>query len=312
VPPMDFRVGGTSVKATKAISQVLTQPAGVDNLAPTALAVSVATTGVPDRALPAASHGMIVDREFYAMDGTALDPTTLKQNASFIMVISGRATDSAPHRVVVDAGLPAGWELSGNISGGTVTGATMGWLGTLSEPRVRAASDDRYEAAFDLAPPDSSYFGDDNGVDREFRIAVMVRAVTPGHFTLPGVTLSDMFHPMVFGRTVGGSVTVLAPGEAPPPPALKPTPVSVPGSRDPTNLKSANAALVKQYNALMQSLAPGEQSLLRRGETEWIIHKRATCGRQAVAMQTVTGLACLIDQTNQRTKALRRDASLGH
>ncbi|MCF3945844.1 alpha-2-macroglobulin family protein [Acidiphilium iwatense] len=215
-PPMDFRIGTREMKSAKAISQKLTSPVSIDNLAATPLAVSVATTGIPAKPPAAARQGMIVDRRFYTMSGDKLDPSNLAQNTVFIMVISGRSVDSAPHRAVVDAGLPAGWELAGNISSGKVS--HMRWLGTLSHPRIRAAADDRYEAAFDLAPHESNFFGEDNGVDREFRVAVMLRAVTPGRFTLPGVTLSDMFHPMVYGRTEGGSVAVLAPGQIPPKP----------------------------------------------------------------------------------------------
>ncbi|WP_076454397.1 MULTISPECIES: alpha-2-macroglobulin family protein [Acidiphilium] len=310
LPPMDFTIGGRAIKADKAVSEALAGPAAIVNRATTALAVSVATTGVPDRAPAAVRQGMVVTRRFYALDGTALDPAVLAQNTSFIMVISGRAVDSAPHRAVVDAGLPAGWELAGNIASGAVSGGALDWLGRLSHPRVRAASDDRYEAAFDLAPSDSNYFGEDNGVDREFRVAVMVRAVTPGHFTLPGVTLSDMFHPMVFGRTAGGSVTVLAPGQAAPKPVVTQKSVVTPGSGGSPKLKAANAALARQYDALMRTLPPGEQALLRVGESQWIIDKRAACGRQAVAMRTAKGVACLIDQTERRMAVLKRDAAL--
>lgn len=207
--PMDFRMGSQEIKATAAISRPLDAAVVVDNQAATTLAVSVATTGIPSTELPAEQHGMIVERRFYTLAGAPLDPSKMAQNASFIMVISGRSVDSAPHRAIVDAGLPAGWELAGNISSGKTQ--PMRWLGTLSEPRATAAADDRYEAAFDLAPPNSDFFGEDNGVDREFRVAVMLRAVTQGHFALPGVTLSDMAHPTIFGRTKGGEVVVLAP-----------------------------------------------------------------------------------------------------
>lgn len=207
--PMDFRMGSREVKASAAVSEPLRAPVAIDNLAATALAVSVATTGIPSTPVQAEQHGMVVERRFYTLAGDPLDPSKLAQNTRFIMVVAGRSVDSAPHRAIVDAGLPAGWELAGSISSGKTE--AVRWLGTLSMPRVVAAADDRYEAAFDLAPHDSNFFGEDNGVDREFRVAVMLRAVTPGHFTLPGVTLSDMAHPMVFARTAGGDVTVLAP-----------------------------------------------------------------------------------------------------
>lgn len=303
-PPMDFRLDGQTVRTDRATSRALTHPAQVDNVASTALAVSVATTGIPDHAPQAASSGMIVSRHFYTLTGTTLDPDVLTQNTSFIMVISGRARDSAPHRVVLDAGLPAGWELSGNISSGKT--ATMRWLGALTHPRIRAAADDRYEAAFDLAPPQLGFFGNDNGVDREFRVAIMIRAVTQGHFTLPGVTLSDMFHPMVFARTAGGHVTVVAAGQSPPKASQGAAPTTT------ARLKSADTALTKVYAGLMHTLPPAVQRNLRRSETNWIIAKRAACGTQATAMQTPKGRACLLDQTQRRIAALRHHAGPGH
>lgn len=297
LPPMDFSLDGKTIKSIAAFSEALTAPASVVNHADTKLAVSVATTGIPDQAPPPATQGMIVERKFYTQAGKPLDPSALDQNTEFVMVIAGRAVDSAPHRAVVDAGLPAGWELAGNISGGDT--GPLDWVGTLSQPRVTAAADDRYEAAFDLAPHSSNFFGGDNGVDREFRVAVLVRATTQGHFTLPGVTLSDMFHPTIFGRTAGGTVTVLAPS-AKIPVVAKPTKASLQ-----QDLKTANVALGARYVELMNTLTPDRQAALHRSEIAWIKQKRATCGRSAKAMQTETGIACLLDATKRRLIVLQ-------
>ncbi|MGH7042490.1 MAG: hypothetical protein ACREFY_10200, partial [Acetobacteraceae bacterium] len=71
----------------------------------------------------------------------------------------------------------------------------------------------RYMAAFTLYPPCSGILNcRDNGHDQEFRTAVELRAVTQGHFTLPGATLVDLNHPLLRGTTAEREVTVLPPG----------------------------------------------------------------------------------------------------
>ena len=45
-----------------------------------------------------------------------------------------------------------------------------------------------------------------------FRVAVRLRAVTPGDFELPGAELSDMYRPGVFARQGVNRIKVLPPG----------------------------------------------------------------------------------------------------
>ncbi|WBO58781.1 hypothetical protein GT370_16890 [Acidocella sp. MX-AZ03] len=153
---------------------------------------------------------------FYTTDGTPLDVSRLDQNTVFIMVISGRATDSTPHHAVLTAGLPAGWELAGDISSGQTQ---LSWLPDLTSPDAKAAADDRYMAAFTLYPPCSDIDCSDNGYTQEFVTAVELRAVTQGHFILPGAVLADLTHPDERGTTAASEVTVLPPGAPTTPPA---------------------------------------------------------------------------------------------
>ena len=75
----------------------------------------------------------------------------------------------------------------------------MGWIGKLSETEAQPAADDRYAAviALDAEHPD-------------FRVAVRVRAVTPGTFELPGAEVADMYRPTIFARQNTGRITVQA------------------------------------------------------------------------------------------------------
>ncbi len=111
--------------------------------------------------------------------------------------MEGRAEDGQDHRALIVQGLPAGWEIVGRFNEGDVPG--MGWLDKLSATEAQPAADDRYAAVVDL--------GTDNP---GFRVAVRLRAVTPGSYELPGADLSDMYRPGVFARQAAGRITVLS------------------------------------------------------------------------------------------------------
>ncbi len=55
--------------------------------------------------------------------------------------------------------------------------------------------DDRFVASFDR----------EGGETATFSVAYIVRAVTPGHYVLPPVTIEDMYRPGRFGRGAFGS-----------------------------------------------------------------------------------------------------------
>ena len=152
---------------------------------------------VPVDALPAARSGMRITRQFLRDDGTPLDLDTLRQNTSFVLLLEGRAEDGQDHRALITQGLPAGWEVVARFAEGAVPG--MAWLGKLSATEAQPAADDRYAAVVPLS-------GDAPG----FRVAVRLRAVTPGAFELPGAEASDMYRPGVFARQAVGRIKVAA------------------------------------------------------------------------------------------------------
>ncbi len=180
------------------------------------LPVAIATTGIL-RIPPAASrHGVVVDRAFYALSGRKIQPTALPQNTVFVAVLTGRVTDQFPHHTLLNMGLPPGWEFVSALDPGNHREEP--WLHGLTTPDESAATDDRYEAAMTLPAaantalrPAASAPSTAKTPAPTFRIAILLRAVTPGHYTLPGFVLEDMFHPSVFARTASMAVTVTQP-----------------------------------------------------------------------------------------------------
>lgn len=196
--PVRVAVDGRPLPAAPLVQIALTGPVGVRNLGDRPVWQTLSATGVPIEPPAAARQGMRVSRKFFTTAGDTLDLDTLKQNTVFVLLVEGRADDAQEHRALLLQGLPAGWEVAGRLAAGKTAG--MAWLGELSETEAQPAADDRFAATMKLTK-------DEPG----FRVAVRLRAVTPGVFELPGAVLSDMYRPGVFARQNTGRVKVLAP-----------------------------------------------------------------------------------------------------
>ncbi|MBV8778562.1 MAG: alpha-2-macroglobulin family protein, partial [Alphaproteobacteria bacterium] len=161
---------------------------------------AVSITGVPVADLPAESKGYNVSRDIFRPDGTAADLSKVRQTDLFVVVIKGTRTDAsqAAQTLVVDL-LPAGFEIeTATVSKGRST-TDYSWLPELTDATYTERRDDRFIAALDLK----------NGA-RDFTLAYLVRAVTPGEFKYPALVAEDMYDPETTGRTAVGKLTVSA------------------------------------------------------------------------------------------------------
>ncbi len=195
--PARIRVDGKEFPAAATVTTGLTGPVAVRNLGDSVVWQSVSVTGVLAEAPPAARSGMRVTRKFLHEDGTPLDLDTLRQNTTFVLLLEGRVEDGQDHHALITQGLPAGWEVVSRFNDGTVPG--MAWLDKLSATDAQPAADDRYAAVVALGSEDPG-----------FRVAVRLRAVTPGAFELPGAEASDMYRPAVFARQAATRIKVLS------------------------------------------------------------------------------------------------------
>ena len=113
------------------------------------------------------------------------------------------------HHALVLQGLPAGWEIAGRLAAGEVAGDALAGRAERDRGAARRRRPLRRGGGPDPATPD-------------FRVAVRLRAVTPGQFELPGAESADMYRPAVFARQNGGRVVVLGAGEPAPAGAAAP------------------------------------------------------------------------------------------
>ncbi len=169
----------------------------IENTGSTALWHAVSVHGVPAEPRPAVREGLSIRRYFFNRDGTPLNLDTVAQNDVFVMVLEGGADTGLFHQAIVVHPMPAGWEIENATLGAEGTGS-LGWLKTLTTSRTTEARDDRYVAAVDLDAERPS-----------FRLAFLVRAVTPGSYELPGAHIEDLYKPRFVARQRVGRIQVL-------------------------------------------------------------------------------------------------------
>jgi len=160
----------------------------------------VSISGAPLVPEPPADSGFKIERLYRTLEGEPVDPSQVKQNQRFAVVL--RVTEPQPQfgRIVVADYLPAGFEIDNPrlVSSGETT--ALDWIEGAAEPVHAEFRDTRFTAAFDRKSNDPAVF----------TVAYVVRAVTPGKYTLPQAYVEDMYRPDRFGRTGTGTVEISA------------------------------------------------------------------------------------------------------
>src|SRR5205807_3913472 len=148
--------------------------------------------------LPAENRGYTLARRVSRPDGSDADLSKARQTDLFVVVLKGTRTDAAQsaQALIVDL-LPAGFEIeTATVSKGRST-TDYSWLPELTDATYTEQRDDRFIAALDLK----------NGA-KDFTLAYVARAVTPGEFKYPALVAEDMYEPETTGRTAIGKLTV--------------------------------------------------------------------------------------------------------
>lgn len=158
---------------------------------------------------PVRDAGLMVARNYFTLDGNKVDlasasggQSSVQQNDRFVVVLTVSASERSG-RLLLEDRLPAGFEIENPriVASGSVSG--LDWLKVAVEPRHTEFRDDRFAAAFNLF--------DHSGeleAGNTFRVAYIVRAITPGTFVHPAATVEDMYRPDRYGRTATGTLTI--------------------------------------------------------------------------------------------------------
>ncbi|WP_420847969.1 alpha-2-macroglobulin family protein [Nitratireductor luteus] len=182
------RLSGTEVAAA---------PFTIANAGAEPINAVVTTVAAPQQPLPAGGEGFTIERRYYRLDGTEMNVTEARQNERYVVVLDVTEANEWPSRVLVSDLLPAGFEIDNPRLVDSAQLENFEWIGQ-TEVAHSEFRDDRFVAAFNR----------DAGSDRTFRLAYVVRAVTPGVYTHPAASVEDMYRPEFSARTATGFMEI--------------------------------------------------------------------------------------------------------
>lgn len=158
--------------------------------------VTMTTFGVPDQPEPASGYGYAIERTYYTTDGDLVDPSGHPVGTRLIVVLTVKPFGKVEGRLMVNDPLPAGFEIDNPnlISAGDIK--AIEWLKTVSNVQNTEFRSNRFLAAVDWRK------------DENFRLAYIVRAISPGTYHHPAASIEDMYRPQFRAHTDTGLITV--------------------------------------------------------------------------------------------------------
>ncbi len=157
--------------------------------------VTLTTIGVPAYKVEKGGYGYDLTRQYFTTDGQPMNPDTIRSGDRFVVVLTVDPFEQGGARLMVNDPLPAGFEIDNPnlLASGDV--AALDWLDPVSAEHSEFRSD-RFLAAVDWRS------------DAPFRLAYIVRAVTPGTYHHPAAVVEDMYRPQYRARTAAGQLNV--------------------------------------------------------------------------------------------------------
>ncbi|MFX0543575.1 alpha-2-macroglobulin family protein [Roseovarius sp. S4756] len=173
----------------------ITDPQAIRNMGQSGTDVTLTTFGVPQVPGPADGYGYRIEREYFDMDGARTDLDDVASGTRLVAVLTVTPFEASEARLIIDDALPAGLEIDNPnlITSGDI--GALDWLQTAYAEHTEFRSD-RFIAAVDWRG------------DRPFRLAYIVRAVSPGSYHHPAATVEDMYRPEYRANTETGAMTV--------------------------------------------------------------------------------------------------------
>ncbi len=158
--------------------------------------LTVTTFGVPVVAPPPSGNGYAIERRYFTMEGEPVDPESVVQGTRLVTLLTVTPWEGNAGRLMVTDPLPAGFEIDNPnlLRAGDIK--TLDWLQVTDETETTEFRQDRFLAAVDWSS------------DKPFRLAYIVRAVSPGTFHHPAASVEDMYRPSYRATGAAGTVAV--------------------------------------------------------------------------------------------------------
>jgi uncharacterized protein YfaS (alpha-2-macroglobulin family) len=154
--------------------------------------------GVPSQPQPAGGNGYRIERTYFTMDGAQVSPDSVTRNTRLAVVLTVTSDREENGRLMINDPLPAGFEIDNPnlLKSGAVS--ALDWIGTVEDVQMAEFRNDRFLTALD------------RGGKGQFRLAYIVRAVSPGDFHHPAALVEDMYRPEFRAWTDTGRIQVIA------------------------------------------------------------------------------------------------------
>ncbi|AOZ70357.1 PAN domain-containing protein [Rhodobacter xanthinilyticus] len=158
--------------------------------------LTLTTTGLPEVAEPAGGKGFTVTRSLYTLEGEPVDAAHIAQGARLVAVVEVVPHGPTESRLMIADPLPAGFEIDNPnlLRAGDI--AALDWLSVEENTRMVEFRQDRFLAALDWRS------------DAPFRLAYILRAVSPGEFARPAASVEDMYRPDLRAWSETGRVVI--------------------------------------------------------------------------------------------------------
>lgn len=168
--------------------------AKIENISTAPMDVTMTAFGVPEVAPDAGGYGYQITRTYYTMDGVPSEGP-VPSGTRLVVVLEVTPFENIGARLIIDDPLPAGFEIDNPnlIRSGDISALT--WL----EPKPAETAEfrsDRFVAAVNHRKAEP------------FRLAYVVRAITPGSYHHPAATVTDMYRAEYRANTAAGRMTV--------------------------------------------------------------------------------------------------------
>jgi hypothetical protein len=180
----------------KVLDAANTQAVLVANGSAADTTLTVTTYGVPSELEPAGGTGYAITRTYYTMDGQAASLDGLKVGDRLVTVLQVTPFGRGEARLMVADPLPAGFEIDNPnlITAGALE--ALDWLGLEAEVAHSEFRQDRFLTAIDRFS------------NEPFKLAYVVRAVSPGTYHHAAASVEDMYRPDLTGRSETGLLTI--------------------------------------------------------------------------------------------------------
>jgi hypothetical protein len=193
-----FTVNGAALSGplVRVLEGEAAEPQVIRNAGAADTTLTLTTFGVSTEPEPAGGNGYQITRQWFTMEGEPVALDAVQQGARLVAVIEVKPFGGGEARLMVNDPLPAGFEIDNPnlIRGGDI--AALDWL-TTADTRHAEFRQERFLAAVDWTTAEP------------FRLAYIVRAISPGTYRLPAASVEDMYRPDYRARTETGTVTVM-------------------------------------------------------------------------------------------------------